>query len=104
LLLYLAEFHHRYNHRTTSDGERMVVGMKKATGKLLSYKPLTKKRAAEAQREFQFDAPHQFFLARENCVLLCLWQSIEAPVAKLAPVALELEQVQPGFKRFREYG
>ena len=51
LPLYLAEFDHRYNHRDTSDGKRMVEGMKKATGKRLSYKPLTRKPVAPLTSE-----------------------------------------------------
>lgn len=42
LPLYLAEFDHRWNTRKDSDGERTVAGIKKAAGKRLTYKPLTK--------------------------------------------------------------
>ena len=38
LHLYLAEFDHRWNHRTVTDGERTVAGVKKAKGKRLTYK------------------------------------------------------------------
>jgi transposase-like protein len=43
LPLYLAEFDHRWNHRKDSDGERTVAALRKAEGKRLTYKPLTKK-------------------------------------------------------------
>jgi transposase-like protein len=42
LPLYLAEFDHRWNHRKDTDGERTVAALKKAEGKRLTYKPLTK--------------------------------------------------------------
>jgi hypothetical protein len=38
LPLYLAEFDHRHNHRTVTDGERTIAALKKATGKRLTYK------------------------------------------------------------------
>ena len=38
LPLYLAEFDHRHNTRKLTDGERTVVGLKKATGKRLMYR------------------------------------------------------------------
>ncbi len=34
---YVAEFDFRWNHRKTTDGERTVVGLKKAAGKRLTY-------------------------------------------------------------------
>jgi len=40
LPLYLAEFDHRYNERTVSDGERTVSALKMAEGKRLTLKPL----------------------------------------------------------------
>jgi transposase-like protein len=42
LPLYLAEFDHRWNHRKVTDGERTVAALRKAEGKRLTYKPLTK--------------------------------------------------------------
>jgi transposase-like protein len=38
LPLYLAEFDHRHNTRLLTDGERTVIGLKKANGKRLTYK------------------------------------------------------------------
>lgn len=38
LPLYLAEFDHRHNTRFLTDGERTVIGLKKANGKRLTYK------------------------------------------------------------------
>jgi transposase-like protein len=38
LPLYLAEFDHRHNTRFLTDGERTVIGLKKANGKRLLYK------------------------------------------------------------------
>jgi transposase-like protein len=38
LPLYLAEFDHRHNTRFMTDGERTVIGLKKAKGKRLLYK------------------------------------------------------------------
>jgi transposase-like protein len=38
LPLYLAEFDHRHNTRFETDGQRTIVGMKKAEGKRLMYK------------------------------------------------------------------
>ncbi|MGD0209028.1 MAG: IS1595 family transposase [Verrucomicrobiota bacterium] len=38
LPLYLAEFDHRHNTRFLTDGERTVIGLKKANGKQLTYK------------------------------------------------------------------
>jgi len=43
--LYLSEFDFRWNHRQTTDGARTVAGLKKAEGKRLTYRPLTKKQA-----------------------------------------------------------
>jgi ISXO2-like transposase domain len=40
LPLYLHEFDFRWNHRKTTDGERMIAGIKQVTGKRLTYKPL----------------------------------------------------------------
>jgi transposase-like protein len=40
LPLYLSEFDHRHNTRFLTDGERTVIGLKKAQGKRLTYKPL----------------------------------------------------------------
>jgi transposase-like protein len=37
LPLYLAEFDHRHNTRFMTDGERTVIGLKKANGKRLTY-------------------------------------------------------------------
>lgn len=42
LPLYLAEFEHRHNTRLLTDGERTVVGMKKAAGKRLTYREQTR--------------------------------------------------------------
>lgn len=39
LPLYLAEFDHRHNTRFLTDGERTVIGLKKANGKRLTYPP-----------------------------------------------------------------
>jgi transposase-like protein len=39
---YLAEADFKWNHRTVSDGERTVKGLRKTVGKRLTYKPLTK--------------------------------------------------------------
>jgi transposase-like protein len=38
LPLYLAEFDHRHNTRFLTDGERTVIGLKKANGKRLTYR------------------------------------------------------------------
>jgi transposase-like protein len=38
LPLYLAEFDHRHNTRFLTDGERTIIGLKKANGKRLLYK------------------------------------------------------------------
>ena len=38
LPLYLAEFDHRHNTRFETDGQRTIIGMKKAEGKRLMYK------------------------------------------------------------------
>ena len=38
---YMHEFDFRWNHRKTTDGERMVAGIKQVTGKRLTYRPLT---------------------------------------------------------------
>ena len=43
LPLYLAEFDHRFSTRRDSDTERTIAAIKKAPGKRLTYKPLTKK-------------------------------------------------------------
>jgi transposase-like protein len=43
LPLYLAEFDHRHNTRFLTDGERTVIGLKKANGKRLTYRqPMSK--------------------------------------------------------------
>jgi transposase-like protein len=43
LPLYLAEFDHRHNTRFLTDGERTVIGLKKANGKRLTYRqPMAK--------------------------------------------------------------
>jgi transposase-like protein/Zn ribbon nucleic-acid-binding protein len=43
LPLYLSEFDHRHNTRFLTDGERTVIGLKKANGKRLTYKePLSR--------------------------------------------------------------
>src|SRR5258708_32483313 len=51
LPLYLADFDHRYNHRTTTDGQRALAGLRGMEGKRLTYRPLV---AAKIQPE---DAP-----------------------------------------------
>jgi transposase-like protein len=43
LPLYLAEFDHRHNTRFLTDGERTVIGLKKARGKRLLYKSPVRK-------------------------------------------------------------
>ena len=43
LPLYLAEFDHRHNTRFLTDGERTEIGLKKSTGKRLTYRPLVGK-------------------------------------------------------------
>lgn len=43
---YAAEYEHRWNGRKGSDGDRMGAAIKQATGKRLTYKPLT----AEAEK------------------------------------------------------
>jgi len=43
LPLYLSEFDHRHNTRFLTDGERTVIGLKKANGKRLTYRPLVGK-------------------------------------------------------------
>ena len=41
---YANEFAFRWNHRKTTDGERMIAGLKKTEGKRLTYKtPVSKK-------------------------------------------------------------
>jgi hypothetical protein len=40
LPLYLAEFDHRHNTRKLTDGERTVIGLGKAAGKRLTYRPI----------------------------------------------------------------
>jgi transposase-like protein len=40
LPLYLAEFDHRWNHRKVSDGQRTVAGLRKVSGRRLTYKKL----------------------------------------------------------------
>ena len=42
LPLYLAEFDFRWNSRKDTDGERTVEGLKRVTGKRLTWKPLIK--------------------------------------------------------------
>jgi hypothetical protein len=36
---YCSEFNFRWNHRKTSDGERMVAAIRGAKGKRLMYRP-----------------------------------------------------------------
>ena len=42
LPLYVAEFDHRWNTRNDSDTERTISALKKARGKRITYKPLTR--------------------------------------------------------------
>jgi len=60
---YANEFEFRWNHRKTTDGERMRMAIRAVGGRRLTYRPLTSLRAkkAVAQRKAENEQPRRIF-------------------------------------------